>query len=65
MDVDAVVKTIVALVLAVSMAGCSERYRYACQNPDNWDEDFCKKPICEVSQTCPEHIFKDKVRCKE
>lgn len=52
--------TRVLLIAAILMAivGCENRYRYACQNPDNWDKDFCKKPYCEVSRDCPEHIFK-------
>ena len=35
-----------------------DRYRYPCQDPGNWDKDFCKIPICDVNRTCPEHIFK-------
>jgi hypothetical protein len=35
-----------------------ESYRYPCQNPANWDKDFCKMPLCDVTRTCPEHIFK-------
>jgi hypothetical protein len=57
------------LILTISilmLAGCDyQYYRYPCQNPANWDSPECQKPICEVNQTCPEHIFKDKVRCKE
>ena len=26
--------------------------------PPNWDKDFCKMPLCDVTRTCPEHIFK-------
>ena len=33
-------------------------YRYPCQNPDNWDKDICKFPACDVTRTCPEHVFK-------
>ncbi|NBW58142.1 hypothetical protein EBR43_10280 [bacterium] len=44
---------------ALLAAGCENRYRYACQNPDNWDQDYCKKPKCEISRDCPEHIFKE------
>ena len=33
-------------------------YRYPCQDPDNWDKDMCKMPRCDVTRTCPEHIFK-------
>jgi hypothetical protein len=56
------VRTIVIgflLLLAMLVSGCENRYRYACQNPENWDKDFCKKPICEVSRDCPEYIFKE------
>jgi hypothetical protein len=35
-----------------------ESYRYPCQDPGNWDKDFCKMPLCDVTRTCPEHIFK-------
>lgn len=40
------------------IAGCDSRYRYPCQNPENWDEAACQKPLCEVNRDCPEHIFK-------
>ena len=35
-----------------------ERFRYPCQNPENWDKEMCKMPACDVTRTCPEHIFK-------
>lgn len=35
-----------------------DRFRYPCQNPDNWDKPMCKIPHCDVTRTCPEHIFK-------
>lgn len=46
------------IILTLLLVSCENRYRYACQNPDNWDQDYCKKPRCEVSRECPEHIFK-------
>ena len=58
MDVDTMVKLITILVTSLVLFGCDARYRYPCQNPDNWDKDYCKKPYCEVSRDCPEHIFK-------
>lgn len=55
-------KYIVTAVAALLLAGCDfEIYRYACQNPDNWDTAECQKPQCQVSRTCPEHIFKEEV----
>ena len=35
-----------------------ESFRYPCQNPANWDKEICKLPLCDVTRTCPEHIFK-------
>ena len=35
-----------------------DRFRYPCQDPNNWDKKECQKPYCEVTRTCPEHIFK-------
>jgi len=47
------------LLLPVVLAYFSgDQYRYPCQDPANWEKDFCKMPICDVNRTCPEHIFK-------
>lgn len=47
------------LLLPLGLALFSqERFRYPCQDPNNWDKDFCKKPLCDVTRTCPEHVFK-------
>lgn len=43
--------------LALAVFG-GDNFRYPCQDPANWDKDFCKKPQCDVTRTCPEHIFK-------
>lgn len=49
----------ILLVLPLMLSTCSgDRFRYPCQDPANWDKDFCKMPICDVTRTCPEHIFK-------
>lgn len=44
--------------LALLLVACEDQYRYPCQNPANWDKEFCRKPICDINRTCPEHIFK-------
>ena len=47
------------LLLPLGLSMCSEeRFRYPCQDPANWDKEFCKMPLCDVNRTCPEHIFK-------
>jgi hypothetical protein len=43
--------------IALAVFG-GDRFRYPCQDPANWDSEICKPPKCEVTRTCPEHIFK-------
>jgi hypothetical protein len=43
--------------LALAIFG-GDRFRYPCQDPANWDSQQCKLPTCDVTRTCPEHIFK-------
>ena len=45
------------LVLAY-FSNDGESFRYPCQNPANWDKEMCKLPTCDVTRTCPQHIFK-------
>ena len=44
------------------LASCEQRYRYACQDPGNWESAQCQKPLCEVNQDCPDHVFTDQKR---
>lgn len=45
------------LPIALAFFG-GDRFRYPCQNPDNWDSPQCQRPLCDVTRTCPDHIFK-------
>ena len=49
---------LLALPIGLAYFSDGERYRYPCQNPANWDKDICKMPLCDVTRTCPEQIFK-------
>ena len=50
---------LVLLALPIGLAVCSgDRFRYPCQDPENWDKPICQKPQCDVTRTCPEHVFK-------
>ena len=50
---------LIVLLLPLTLAYFSgDRFRYPCQDPNNWDKDMCKLPYCDVTRTCPEHIFK-------
>ena len=58
-DIRLVKWLLVLLALPIGLAMCGgDKFRYPCQDPTNWDKDFCKMPICDVTRTCPEQIFK-------
>ena len=44
-----------ALVL---LSACEDRFRYPCQDPQNWQNTECKPPICTATATCPEQLVK-------
>jgi hypothetical protein len=47
------------LLLPIGLAVLGgDKFRYPCQDPNNWDKAQCKRPICDVTRTCPDHIFK-------
>ena len=48
---------LIALPIGLAVFG-GDRFRYPCQDPKNWDKQICQKPTCDVTRTCPEHIFK-------
>lgn len=51
-----IIVLIMWLVMAPFILGCQERYRYPCQDPRNWEEEYCKKPYCSANGTCPEDL---------
>lgn len=51
----------IALVLLV---GCQDRFRYPCQDPNNWHNVECKPPICTATGTCPEQLVKPELEKK-
>ena len=46
----------ICALLILLLAGCQDRYRYFCQDPDNFNAPQCQKPRCEFDQTCPEYL---------
>ena len=48
---------LIILPIALAIFG-GDRFRYPCQDPNNWDKPICQKPQCDVTRTCPEHVFK-------
>ena len=50
---------LILLLLPLTLAVFGgDRFRYPCQDPRNWEKEICQKPLCDVTRTCPEHIFK-------
>ena len=46
----------VILLSLLLLTACEDRYRYTCQNPDNFNAAECQKPRCLFTQTCPEYL---------
>ena len=46
---------IILAPIALAIFG-GDRFRYPCQDPDNWDSKECKKPFCSANGTCPEDL---------
>ena len=44
------------VIAALLLVGCDEKYRYPCQNPDNFAKPECQKPKCQFTQMCPEYL---------
>ena len=44
------------LLSLLMLAACEDRYRYPCQNPDNFYKEECQKPKCLFTQQCPEYL---------
>jgi PBP1b-binding outer membrane lipoprotein LpoB len=52
------------IILTILLAGCSDRFRYPCQDPKNWETPECKPPICTATGTCPEMLIKPELEKK-
>lgn len=46
----------VILAFVLFFFGCSDTYRYPCQNPQNWGKPECEPPQCEASGTCTKDL---------
>jgi hypothetical protein len=49
-------KTALFVLAMLALVGCEDRYRYKCQNPDNFHHADCQKPKCLFTQQCPEYL---------
>jgi len=44
------------LLTLLFLAGCEDRYRYFCQDPNHFYAKQCQKPYCQFTQQCPEYL---------
>ena len=52
-------KKLLLLGAFLALAGCSDTYRYPCQNPKNQNTAACQPPACEADGTCTKYLLKD------
>lgn len=47
------------VLLAVALASCGYdgKYRYPCQDPENWGTKECEPPICKVDGACTQTLL--------
>lgn len=48
-----------ASLLAITLSGCGYQghFRYACQDPVNWEALECQPPLCEATGTCTKDLI--------
>jgi hypothetical protein len=44
-------------ILALASCGYDGKYRYPCQDPENWESTECQPPICKVDGACTETLL--------
>lgn len=44
------------LLVLMLLAGCEDRYRYKCQNPDHFQDLDCQRPKCLFTQQCSDYL---------
>lgn len=44
------------ILLVLLLAGCSDRYRYKCQDPNHFQDLECQRPRCLFTQTCSDYL---------
>lgn len=46
-------------ISAILLASCGYdgKYRYECQDPENWEAPQCQEPVCKVDGACPDVLL--------
>ena len=51
------IKLLPIMLIAISACGYDGKYRYPCQDPDNWGKSECEPPECRVDGACTETLL--------
>ena len=43
-------------LLILLLVGCSDRYRYPCQDPNHFQDAECQRPKCLFTQQCSDYL---------
>jgi len=52
-------KILMSLMLVLGLSGCGYDgfFRYPCQDPKNWQNEECQRPLCEANGTCADDLL--------
>lgn len=49
-------KLLILSSVLLALVACEDRYRYPCQNPDNFKKEECQRPKCLFTQQCSDYL---------
>ena len=49
-------RNLVPILFLLALMGCEDRYRYPCQNPDNFAKAECQRSKCLFTQQCSDYL---------
>jgi hypothetical protein len=52
-------KAILAASALFALAGCSDQYRYPCQDPAKMGLEKCSPQVCSLTDMCPDRIVEE------
>ena len=49
-------KKLLLISLLLTLVACEDRFRYFCQDPQNFGAKRCQRPDCLFTQDCPDYL---------
>lgn len=50
-------KKFLIIIPLIFLAGCEFRYRYECQDPQNWGKEWCSNDVCKAEGDCASDVL--------